>query len=311
MSRIVHPEAGPTGPYAASAGKNELLMRTSEGVTSLKYFEQDTTKPGNPSVNLGQEIKPLLDADAKDLLLFATVVNSFGRQRAGFSVAPQVRNRHRWHRGYVTCTYQPTRKRVPDVLVWEGIHTLPVAMGELVQFIEGVQFGTKRIFAILRKADGSKALAEWTEQDGPDRLADGTLVPQTWQVLTRRLTRSEYSNQNWGAVFVRITGVQESVTVKVSARTRDSDLFRELTCHHLTNDSWCAEGLESDPPAICLGQILSGLRGEWVQLLIEGTGTCSIDVAIGNSSNELKPDHGSIIPCLSGSVCNYTLFPRS
>lgn len=312
MTRIVHPQTGPTGPYAASAGRNELLMRSWEGITSLKYFERDTDKPGNPMVNLGQEIKPLLDNDPPDLLPFATVINSIGRQRAGFSVAPRVSGRQRWHRGYVTATFQPNRTRIPDQMVWEGIHTLPERMGEIVQFIEGVQFGTKRIFAIIRKPDGTKGLAEWTTEDGPDRLADGTCVPQTWQILTRRLTRSEYQQHTWGAAFMRIQDVREGVEVKIFARVRENEDFKEVSCKNLTNDDWGKKGTLADSRSISLSTLTKNMTGgEWLQLLIVGTGSCCIDVAIADSTSAMPDDQARREPCLVGASCKPDLFIRS
>lgn len=311
MCRIVHPKTGPTGPFAASAGRNELLMRTSEGITSLKYFDQDSNKPGNPLVNLGQEIKPILDADAPDLLLFASVINSSGRQRCGFSVSPRVKERHRWHRGFVTATFQPTRQRVPDAMMWEGVQTFPRRMGELVQFVEGAEFGSERIFAILRKEDGTKSLAEWTTNDGPDQLADGTLIPQVWQILTRRLTLSEYGTSEWGAMYMLLQDVRDEVTVKVSVRDRENKPFRERWCRTIKNDDWCRTGATADSEPIPMGKILDACKGPWIQLLIEGTGSCSVDVAIGQSNSQLRSDQGTTVNCLQGSSCTHNLFKRA
>lgn len=311
MVRIIHAETGPTGPYAASTGKNELLMRTPGGIHSLKYIEQDSSRPGNPLVNLGEEIKPLLDADPKDLLIYASLVNTPERQHCAVTVGPRVKNRQRWHTGYVTATYQPTRVRVPNAMVWEGVHTLPKRMGQVVQFIEANQFGSKRIFAILRKEDGTKAIAEWTEDDGPDRLADGTAVPITWQILTRKLTRGEYNNHGWGAMFLRLQNVRESVSVKISARDHEAGKFKEIWQSDLCNPGWCEEGKLANSRPLSLGSILSNFKGEWIQLLIEGVGSCTVDIAIGDSTAGLKSDQGSRVPCLDASECNYNIFARS
>ena len=311
MSRIVHPQTAPVGPYAGAAGRNELLFRSWSGIQSLKYFEQDTDKPGNPIVNLGQEIQPLLDADAPDLLLFATAINTIGRQRCGFSVAPWVSNRHRWHRGYVTATFQPNRTRVPDMMMWEGVQTLPKSMGELVQFVEALEFGSRRIFAILRKEDGTKAVAEWTTEDGPDKLATGECVPQTWQILTRKLTKSEYSNHTWGAAFLRVQDIRDRVEIKVSIRVRESDPFKVRWCEVLKNDEWSTTGQLADSRAISLATITDDKKGEYLQLLIEGTGSCSIDIALSEAIPAMPSDQASRNPCPIGASCTYDIFKRS
>lgn len=311
MTRVVHPDTGPVGPYAAASGRNELLMRTPEGIQSFKYFDQDSNKVGNPIVNLGQEIKPLFDRDSRDLLIFSSVVNVSGRQRFGCTVSPMVINRHRWHKAYVTATLQSSRTRVPDEFLWEGVQTLPESMGEIVQFIEGNDTGSKRVFAILRKKDGTKGLAEWTEKSGPDRLADGTLVPQEWQILTRRLTLSEYGNHAWGPLSLRVEDVRDCVTVRISARDRESKKFVEISSTQLCNASWCKGGTLGNPPIIPLGKVLGDFKGEWIQLLIEGTGSCTIDLAIGRSTVAPPADQGKKVREVDGTLCNFNIFKRA
>jgi len=313
MVNLVHPTVGPTGPYAAWAGKDELLMRTAEGITSIKYIAQESSQAGNPHVNLGQEIKPLLDRDSQDLLLYASLHVSARQQRLACTVNPQINGAHRWHRGYVTATLAPGRTRTPEAMVWEGVSTLPAAMGEVIQFVEVRDLGTRvRLFALIRKADGTKSLAEWTSQWGDDLLADGTAVPIPWQILTRRLSRGgEYSPSSWGDVHLSLTDIRDKVTVKISARAKVSDPFRQVYTNVFTNTSWHEAGL-ADAEPVPLGSIFSDFKSPWLQILIQGTGCAVVDLAIGGSnSGKAGGNTLTLNPCLKGeSLCQYDPFMR-
>ena len=312
MKRVIHPDLGPTGPYAAYAAKDELLMRTLEGITSLKYAEAEFQNVGNPHINVGQEIKPLLDKDPLDLLRYASVLVDTKAQRASFTVWPVVDGAHRWHKGFVTAALSPGRTRIPEPLVWEGVQTLPEAMGEVIQFVELRGSGCRRFFALLRKTDGTKGLAEWTLDDGDDLLADGTCVPIKWQLLSRKLCiGSEYAGSSWGEAYLNIANIRKSVNVTVSARERDSDPFKEFWSGTIYNETWNTLDGAAESPPIPLGTRLAQYTGPWIQILIQGEGSCSVDMAIAVSPSG-SPPRANAPKCIPGErLCTFDQFQRS
>ncbi len=317
MRRIVHPTIGPVGPYAGWASNDELIFRTQEGLTTIKYVDKETAQIGNPYINIGQEIAPLLNRDPKDLLLFASLHVNTNQQRLACTVWPYVDGDYRYHKGFVTAALAPGRSRFPEPMVWEGVSTLPEAMGEVIQFCEVRSVGVRKVFAILQKPDGTKGIAEWTNHWGDDLLADGTAVPIQWQLLTRRLSPGgEYSPANWGDAFLLLRGIRKKVDIKISARARTSDPYILVYEETFTNESWeDPETGFSDTDPVALGSIFTNndLKGQWLQVLIQGTGCCEVDLAIG-SPNSGSPSKSPVssITCLPGErLCQFDIFKRS
>lgn len=317
MRRVIHRTVGPVGPYASWTSTDELLLRSIEGFTSLKYAGAETSQPGNPYVNLGNEIKPLLDRDPSDLLLYASVAVSARRQRLACTVYPVVEGAHRWHRAYVTAALSPGRTRVPEPMVWEGVSTLPAAMGEVIQFVEvrSEGPGAVRQFALLRKSDGTNGLAEWTNQWGDDQLADGTAIRIPWQFLTRKLSPyGEYSPANFGSVYLLLSDLRDRVDLKIHARSSTKANFKEVYSGSFTNDGWGSfEGGYAASEPVCLGELLSGMKGPWIEMIVQGVGSCIVDVAIGstNGGNPNSKTNNKDV-CLSpDSLCQFDIFKRA
>jgi len=314
MRRVIHPSVGPTGPYAAWSANDELVMRTFEGVTSIKYAGQESSQVGNPHVNIGNEIKPLLDKDPSDLLLFASMVVSSRRQRLACTVWPVTDGAARWHRGYVTAALAPGRTRTPEPMVWEGVSTIPTAMGEVVQFCEVRTLGATRLLAITRKEDGTKGLAEWTNAWGDDILADGTAVPIPWQILTRRLTvGGEYSVSSWGSVYLSLLNIRDKVDVVISARDRMDAEFKVVYTGTITNPRWGVDGGYADAELISLGTRFKEFKKPWIQILVQGTGSCIVDLAIGGtaSGSPTEQSSGKEVCVQPETICQFDPFKRA
>ena len=301
MRRIVMERTCPTGPYAAISLSSELLFRSNDGFSSIKYADQEKSAPGNPMVNVGQEIKVLLDNDHDPDLLYASAVSAYGRQRFACTVAPEVRSAARWHRGYVSAALQPGRTRVPEALVWEGVSVLPERMGKIVQF---VLFGT-RIFALTLKPDGTKGLAEWTTAPY-DRLADGTCLPIRWQILTRRLAVDFWHPASFPQLLLRLSEFRESVSAEIHVRTDRSPQFRKIGEENWCNEGWVTQGGYGDtgPVPFRSGVQAGEIQGGWVQFLVKGVGACTLEMAASEPSEKSPPDVKQ--PVASGfDTCNF------
>lgn len=315
MRRIVHPNIGPTGPYATWAANDELIFRTVEGLMSIKYVTEEKANVGNPHINLGQEIKPLLDKDPVDLLQFTSLHVAVKQQRLVCTVWPVVDGPHRWSRGYVSAALSPGRTRVPEAMVWESVNTLPAAMGEVIQFCEVRSVGRRRIYAVLRKADGTKGLAEWTNDWGDDILADGTPVPIKWQMLSRKLCpKDEMSQANFGEVYLSLLDIRDHVKVEIYGRTAVADEFQQVYENTFSNAGWESTTGYAQAEPICLGDVFARfVNSPWLEILIKGEGSAIVDLAISGvaSGSPRKPPAGAIT-CLDGEkLCEFDIFNRS
>ncbi len=315
MRRIIHPTVAPVGPFASFAANDEMIFRTREGMSTIKYISQEIRQVGNPHTNLANEIRPLLDKDPADLLQFTSLYVSPRFQRLICTVWPVVDGCHRWHRAWVSMALSPGRTRIPEAGVWEGVNTLPAAMGEPIQFVEVRDLDRLRLLAILRKPDGTKGLAEWTGSSGDDLLADGTTVRVPWQIVTRKLSvNGEMSPSSWGSVFLSVTDIRDRVSIKIFARSRNQAPFLKVYEGEVVNRTWgqADKGLADGEP-IPLGTIFSKFHDPWLEIIVQGEGSCAIDLAIqsANSGNSASQPSPSTL-CLDGeTLCEVDYFKRN
>lgn len=316
MRRIIHRTVAPTGPWASYASNDEMIFRTPYGLSSIKYISQETQQIGNPLTNLGQEIRPLLDQDPLDLLPFTSLYVSPRYQRLICTVWPVAgENGARWSRGYVSMALAPGRTRLPEAGVWEGVNTFPEAMGEPIQFVEVRDLDKLRLFALTRKTDGTKGLAEWTSEYSDDRLADGTAVRIPWQVHTRKLSVSgEMNTCGWGDVVLSVLDVRDRVNIKILARSRNGVPFRTVYTGEVVNKTWEQEKFGyADVEPMKLGNILHDFKDPWIEIIIQGEGCCHIDLAIMSASSGNLSSVPSVSPvCADGeNLCEVDYFKRN
>lgn len=316
MRRIIHQTVAPTGPFASFASNDEMVFRTQYGIASIKYLTQETQQIGNPLTNVAQEIRPLLDNDPIDLLQFCSLYSSPRLQRLICTTWPYVTGLKRAHKAYVSMSLSPSRTRLPEPGVWEGVNTIPKAMGDFIQFIEVRELDKLRVFALTLKEDGSKGLVEWLGTYTDDCLGDGTPVRIPWQIHTRKLApRGEMSPASWGALYLNLLNIRDRVDVKIFARTRASDDFKEIYKSSFTNSSWTdLQRGYADTEGVPIGTLLTGFPASaWVELLVQGEGCCGVDLAIlstnaGNPGDSPAPKDA----CLSGeTLCKIDYFKRN
>lgn len=316
MRRVIHHTLSATGPFAGWSGNQEFIFRSSEGVSTIKTLSQEANQVGNPSANIANEIKPLLDKDPLDLLIFASVHVARRRQRLVCTTYPVVDGPHWFHRGYVSMALAPGRSRTPEAGVWEGVQTLPSAMGDIIQFVEMRDLARLRVFAVTRKPDGTKGLAEWTNRYEDDTLADGTCVKIPWQLVTRKLTvGGEYSLTSFGDVFLSVLDIRDSVEIEIFARTRTDVPFKSVCTRTFTNPKWNrGEGGYADVQSAPIGPILDSFaKSPWVQLLVKGKGCCKFDLSIqSGSSGTQNGKSGPKTVCAEPAVlCQWDPFLRA
>lgn len=319
MVRGISDDTGPAGPYAAWAGMDELLFRSTRGISSIKTLTQESSAIANPHIEIGQEILPLLQLDSTDLLLYASCAKVQDQQRILFTVNPKVQGAHRWHGGYVSAALAPSRSRQPEPLAWEAVCTLPEAMGEIIQLVRMRNIAGTRIYAILRKTDGTKGLAEYTSDWGDDVLADGTNVPIPWQLLTRKLgTKGDYTPRCFRDAWLILKDIRDKVDVRVLARGSSDAPFTEYWSGTVLNENWnldCGSefrGMAESGP-IYLGTPFESINSPWIEILIQGTGCCMVDLAFGEAGSEsARTSPANREQSVQGAtLCQFDIFRRA
>lgn len=311
-------EASATGPNAFFVRDGDILMRTSKGIESINLMARQINTLGNPSLNLGADLTPLLMLDYEPDLIYASVVNPPKWDRFFCSVYPITNGPRHYHLGWITANWNPLNSRIPQGFAWEGVSTLPYAMGRLIQFLFARIDGKSRLFALLDKADGTdKGLAEITLEEGHDVLADGTSVPIQWQMMTKRLMGAgQFSTSAWSNMILWLDKIATEVTVKIYARSNVTPDFQQLmnvhVCPNAASDNATQCGTDAEK-VIPFGKSMSEFtRAQWVQIWVVGTGVCTPNLSAQADVPDSPQTEGETIEqpfvAASRSICQFDPF---
>lgn len=280
-------ETAATGPLAFSVRDGDILMRTQAGVESINLLARERNTLGNPVIDLGADLRNLLERDDPAALIFASMCNPRSQSRMYCTFSPVIKNERRYHMGYFTASWNPTAAREPQGFAWEGMHTLPKQMGRIVQFMEKVVDGQPQMYAIVDKDDGaSKGLIRYTGSEMPNILADGTAVDQEWFILTKKLSPSGVlSKGDMGVTWLRLENIIGNVSVEVFVRSSTDKQFAQVRTMKLDVVNECDECFTNGEKTLCLGNIFSKTtKAEWYQILVKGRGITTIDMYVRQTS---------------------------
>lgn len=312
MRRSRSKETSPSGPFAFHVRDGDILMRTAKGIESVNLLARERNTLGNPAVDLGADMRGILTRDDEQLLLFASMVNPPKWSRLICTVTPTVHEARHWHLGYITANFNPLGQRVPQGFAWEGLGTIPRAMGRIVQFIYARVDGRTKVYAILDKEGTSKGLAEMTTEEGHNVLADRSTKPVEWFLQTKKLTiGGQIRESTFGHAWLVLDEMRSDVTVEIYARTSNRleyQLRRTITVKAKKSPKdvfGCSTKAEKK---MSLGKLLEEFKGyTWVQFLIKGKGVCTVDMII-RPSGAGEPDEPADKECLvseSGPPCDF------
>jgi len=293
-------ETAATGPMAFSVRDGDIIMRTNAGIESLNLLARERNTLGNPVIDLGADLRRLLERDDPKALIFASMCNPRHLTRMFCTLAPVIRDTRRYHMGFFSASWNPTATREPKGFSWEGIHTLPYKMGRVVMFMEKVIDGAPVIYALTDKGDGSsKGLVQFTGNEGPNVLEDGSTVEQEWFILTKKLSPSGVlSKGGIGTSWIRFDEARGNVSARIFIRSSAQKEFIQVRTVNLEVSSSDLCWMNGEKP-ICLGNLFAKFAdASWFQILIKGTGTCSIDFFVKpNSPNE--PEEKLLSECVN------------
>lgn len=314
MVRQFSAESAPTGPWAWSNHNGELVYRSARGIESLRHVGNETANPGGAHLDLGAEVASLLKTDPDKYLRFASFINppKFGRMLV--TVAPRVRYKTRWHLGWLSAIWNPTRSRYPGSHAWDGLHVLPDEMGKPVQFLEGVMDGTERIFLLTVDPEtGRKRLLEKSAGEGQDKMADGTRFDIGWQIKTRMLSsQSEYLPASHGTVSIRLYDIKGDVSVRLLVRSEKEPCWQEVASESICQDcpDICCASMEGKEIVYDAGKLKRYKDSRWLQYALQGTGIASVDLAVGDggASGSVSENRGNFRIEGGHSICDYDPF---
>lgn len=278
-------ETAAAGPNAFHVRDGDILMRTAKGLESINLLTRERNTLGNPSIDLGADLKALFERDDEQLLLFASLINPPRWNRLICTITPQVKEARHWHLGYVSANFNPMGQRVPQSFAWEGLGTIPKKMGRIVQFLHARIDGKSEVAAILDKNATSKGLALLTLEEGQNLFADGTSQPVQWFILTKRITTGgTLKDGTFGHAWLRLDDINSDVDIEVFARVSSETQFRKRRIAKIKVNANPDDGtgcaIKSEKK-LCLGTLLSDhAKYSWAQFLIKGTGICTVDFAI-------------------------------
>lgn len=315
MRRSRSKESAAAGPNAFFVRDGDILMRTARGIESINLLARERNTLGNPAIDLGADIRGILDHDDEQSLLFSSLVNPMRWNTMFCTVSPIIKGARRYHLGWVTGNFNPMQQRVPEGLAWQGIGCLPKKIGRVVQFLTSRADGRSRLFAIVDKDDGaSKGLIEFTREEGPHIAADNTTIPQRWYILSRKLNaESIFKTSKWGSIWVKLENIRTNVCVQLYTRT------------NIKPDWHPGKAFEIRPKPSENDVFQCNLNGEvmlfmgkpfdqsvsWVQILVKGEGVTTIDIAMkadnADSLGETQ-NQPNVIEMQSPPICQFDPF---
>lgn len=314
MDTVFSDETSASGPYAIAERDSKLLFRSHRGIESLEAVLREQQTIGTAMIRMGAEIQPLLDADHKPYLAFASMVNPPTFDQLFCTVQPRLDieagNFRRYHQGWVTADFNPTDTRLPNSWAWEGVSTLPDEMGKVVQFLDGRINRERRVFALTwDPVEKKKGIVELTKDRGDDVLPDGRLRKIPAYLKTKKIIiGSEWNNNTISQVNISFTDVQGQVDYAISVRTSaDCEWVTKgcgCGCGKTCVQGECSCGTEdgefTESLKVTTEEDMNGYK--WVQLQIEWWGVADIDFGIEAGSPKGVSDEGTA--CLSGCERN-------
>jgi hypothetical protein len=291
-------ETAATGPDAFFIRDGDILMRTPQGIQSLNMLQRDQSNIGNSAIDIGADIRQLLERDAEEDLLYASLINPTRWDAMYCTVSPQVDGLYRSHLGYCSLNWNPVEVRQPQGFSWEGLHMLPKEMGRIIKFLPVRVQGRSLIFALTLKPDGTKGICQLLKQDGNHRLADGTELPRQWYLLTKRIAAGgRWRDSEFRNAMLMLEDMRTDVAVEIEGRTNLEPCFRklkrvEVKAHQKPFPACVATGERRIPLGNVIGSFKQGFT--WVQFLVKGVGVTTVDFGVagqqaGQESQEVSP----------------------
>ena len=281
-------ETAATGPDAFYVRDGDILMRTPLGIQSLNLLAGDARAVGNPAVDLGADMRQIMERDYEPDLLFASLINPTRWDRMMCTVQPRVNGPLRSHLGYIAANWNPLSVRQPQGYGWEGLQCLPPELGQVIKFLPTRINGETLVYALLLKPDGTKALAQLLQQDGPHLLADGTPLDRQWYLMSKKLMLGgQWRTSTARNLMVLLEDMRSDVNLEIWVRTDIEPDFVLRATKKIEASPHCQPScIPKGERQVVIGDIFKSIRKDWrwVQFLVKGVGVTSIDFGMAGES---------------------------
>ena len=293
LTRHVLLSAAATGPYAMALSESDQFFRSHKGIQSIRSARAERSVIGSPYSNLAAEVKEFMRGDTQEDLRFCSLVRWQKQDRILCTVYPMVDGRFRWHRGFVVSNLLPGEGRADVPPAWEGLWTLPCALGGVTQFVSGCFDGMERLFAICwNPTEGRKKLAEITETLESDRFANGSESRISCQLITKQLAPAGiFQTVEFAEAFLYVERVTTDLDWEVSYRLNGKREWRSwgrgfIPSPATENDDWAQR--EEIPDGLhSLGTIPEGMaKGRSIQFRIRWRGAASVQFMVRHGAGK-------------------------
>ncbi len=319
MTLAISNETAAAGPYAFAEGDWRLLFRSRRGIEETRLVLAEDNAVGGTAINMGRQVAPILEADIEEYLIFATLVNPPRWERTLCTVSPIIQNHRAFHRGILSMNRNPGDAIEAGQWAWEGVWTFPAAIGSVQQILEGRIDARQRVFMLMSKPEGN-GLAEMTQVEGLDTLADGTKIRQNGAIRTHKLTtRSEYLDTEFGEAAFLIRDIESDIDLQLWLRDSENTEWRLQKEFSICREDACGgccgtvDRSELRVPIGRLSEISEGAR--WAQFHLETWGVATWDFVLqpGESSSLPQVDDSSnlsVRDCFSDHLGIFTFNER-
>lgn len=286
------------GPYCIAVVDGDQIFRSQRGIDSMISAAAESRFLGQPSGAVSNAMLEVFDGDYEPFLRFTSLVNYSRRNRIWCTNYPSVRGRFVSHDGIVSINTNPTGGLGSNP-VFEGIHTLPYPIGEVVQLLNGRWLNKERLMAVVRSRaddprDGVNKLVEYHPESTYDYFLNDNGLAQSVciesQVIFRKVHyRSPFSSKELGVGKVYFRDIKGDMSFEVYIRTDTvdwmlwhsaciNDVERCLYKESLYNKSFvCGE-----PP-----NEIAIRRHRWVQVLVKWKGKATLETFIAKTSGDI------------------------
>lgn len=283
MTLSISNETAAAGPYAYAEGDWRLLFRSRRGIEETRLVLAEDNAVGGTAINMGRQVSPILEADIEEYLIFSSLVNPPRWERTLVTCGPTIKDDRTYHRGILSMNRNPGDAIEAGQWAWEGVWTFPEKIGRVQQILEGRIDAKQRVFFLTSKPEGN-GLAEISQVDGLDTLADGTQIRQHGEIrLHKFVLGSEYRDMALKEAAFLIRDIASDIDVRLWIRDSESMEWRVEREFHIDYDDCCKCCGTSERPErmVPIGKLTSiHDKARWVQFHLETWGVATWDFAI-------------------------------
>lgn len=203
------------GPYALILYDGDQMFRSRNGIQTIRSAAANANILGNPNQPISEPVASWLDADHQGHLKFCSMAKWPREHRIFCTTGLWAKGRWRGGTGMVVLNMNPDGSVSPETRAWEGLWTLPRALGKPSQIINAQFADEDRLFVLSTShsdcdTEFRNSLLECRTELREDEAEDGTTSRISCQVILGQYPVEEIYNpkhfHDGKICFVGVTG---------------------------------------------------------------------------------------------------------